>query len=258
MQFNPNMGNKLMYKKQLIPLLATTLLTMPLTVNASLLTDISVFSSNSDGHYWNGLIWNTQGSDTEPVPPGRWNLYISKDDLGGTTPSFENGFNDSRTRIALPLTTGNNTFSIYAEGVSTAFDAQQHFVMNLYFDGVQSAPGISAVQNLSNSNLAAAGSAMGLDIFGDTWQQEAGSLSTIMDGLLITLTDFSWITNSQRDVVYDYYANDAPYSSGSGRMDFYGSFTLNVISIPEPAMLTLMGLGLAGIGYRRYRSNTVT
>jgi len=239
-------------KKLLSQFLVTAILFLPVAGSAALLTDISVFSSNSDGHFWNGLLWNTQGSDTDG--PNRWNLYVSDDALSDLTPSFINGFNDSQTRIALPLLLGDNTFSLYAEGVNTTFHPLQHFAMNLYFDGVQSVPEISGVQNLTNTGLTAAGSPNGLDIFGNTWQQEAGSLSTTIGDLLITLTDFSWITDSQRDVVWPHWANDTPYSGGSGFLDFYGSFTLSVESVPEPTSLFLISIGLAGIGWKQRKA----
>ncbi len=47
---------------------------------APTLTAASVFSTNSEGNNWNGLIWNTLGTPQEAAlsspsaPPDRWNL----------------------------------------------------------------------------------------------------------------------------------------------------------------------------------------
>jgi hypothetical protein len=241
-------------KKLAARMVVALALILPLSAGATLLTDITVFSSNSEGNNWNSLIWNTQGHDTDT--PNRWNLYASHDPLSVATPTFVNGFNDSRTRVSLSLGAGDNIFSIYGEGVGSNFDPRQHFVLNLYFNGVQNAPSISGVQNLTNDNLASAGHANGLDIFGNAGQQEAGTLSALMGDQLITLTQFSWITNSQKDVVWPYWANDPIYSNGSGQSDYYGTFILNVRTVPEPTTLALMGLGLAGIGFARKRSKS--
>jgi hypothetical protein len=214
--------------------------------NAALVTDLTVFSSNSEGHNWNGLLWNTQGHDTDPVD--HYKLYVSSSPFAAVTPTFINGYNDIRTQVSIPLVLGSQTFSIYGEGVNTTFDPLQYFELNLYFDGNQSAPSISGVQNLTNTGLAAAGSWNGLGIFGGSGNAEAGTLSFVSGNELISLTDFNWITNGNRDVVWSTWANDAPYSGGSGTLDYFGSFTITVQTVPEPATGVMLCLGLVGLG----------
>ena len=216
----------------------------PIAATASvMLTDVTVFSSNSEGNNWNGLIWNTQGSDTDP--PNRYNLYLSNDPLTDLSPTFINGFNDSRARVALPLGVGSHTFSIYGEGVNRIFDPLQHFVLNLYFGGDQTAPGISGVQNLAGSALAPAGHLNGLDILGASGHPEAGTLAANVSGHIVSLTAFTWQVDGTRDVVWPHWANDAPYSGGSGTLDYYGSFSLSVTSatVPSPGTAGLVALG---------------
>lgn len=226
----------------------------PTAADAALLTDITVFSSNSDGHNYQGLIWNTQGNDTDAGGGfGKWNLYISPDPISDTSPTFVNSYNDSRTRVSLNLAPGVHTFSIYGNGVWPVPDpANLHFVLDLYFDGVQGAPRISGVQNLNNTNLQPAGSPLGFGVFGEL-QAGANTLSANVGNELVTLTSFSWFTDGGRDVVFPYHANDPPYSNGGEGPDYYGSFSLTVETVPEPGTLALLGLGLAGLAVTRNR-----
>jgi hypothetical protein len=221
--------------------------------SAPVLSDMTVFSTNVEGNQFSSLLWNTRGNPQDVSD--RWNLYISRDPLSAASPKFVNGFNDDRANISLPLDVGLHTFSVYAESVSQIFDPAQHFTLNLYLNGQQSAPSISGAQNLTNDGLVAVGHPRGLDIFGNVEQKEAGTLTAFVGGYQVSLESFTWITARDRDVVWSYWANDPDYSKGSGTPDFYGSFTLRVATVPEPGTLALVLGAAAAIGavHRRPR-----
>lgn len=221
---------------------------------AASLTDITVFSANAEGNNWLSLHWNTQGQPFDG--PNRYNLYVTDTPAPGS-PNFLNSHNDSRTEVSIPLTPGEYTFRLFAESVTATLPSDLHFVLNLYFNGDQAAPGISGLTGASCPAPCAASHPNGLDILGASGAPEAGTLAFADGDLTVTLTSFEWNTRGSEDVVWPHWGNDAPYADGSGTPDFIGQFTLRVSSVSEPYALPLFGLAVAGVfaghGARRRR-----
>ena len=187
--------------------------------SAASVTDITVVGTNEEGNNWNGLLWNTQGAPADTR--GIYNLYLStSSDL--SAPSFVNSHDNSRTEVNLALAPGHYDYTIFGEGVG-AFDPWQHFVLNLYLDGNQSAPSISGLVGPGCAGLCAAGHPNGLGIYGNSGEQEAGVLAVVLGGLRITLSDFAWGLSEGVDQVWETWANDEPYAGGSGRTDAVGA-----------------------------------
>ncbi len=221
---------------------------------ATVLTDSAVFSANSEGNNWNGWIWNTQGKPADG--PDRWNLYYSTSD-DPTDPTFINSFNDTHTEIAIDMLPGVYDFLIYGESVTTSIDPLQHFVLNLYFNGNQAAPAISALTGPSCAGVCPAGHPNGLDLFGSAPQQEANTLSFTNDGVTVTVSAFNWLLGDGVDKVWSSWANDAPYSTGSGTPDFVGRLQLTVAPVapvPVPAALPLLVAAIGSLALVRRRS----
>lgn len=208
--------------------------------SAAALTDLTVFSTNADGHNFYALHWNTQGA-----PDDKFNVYLSTS-ADFTNPVFINGGNDASTSINIDLAPGTYYFTIFGESAFTPIPSDVHFVTNLYFDGNQSAPGISGLYGTACPSVCAAGDANGLNIFGQSGHPEAGTLSWT-DGIVnVALTEFTWITDRRDiDAVWNYWANHPPYSSGSGTPDFFGTLRLEVTAVPEPGTTLLFLAGLA-------------
>jgi hypothetical protein len=221
-----------------------------------ILTDSTVFSANSDGHYWLSWIWNTQGKPADG--PDRWNLYYSSSN-DPLNPLFINSGNDASTEIAIAMTPGVHDFVIFGERASdpSPHAADLHFVANLYFDGNQSDPGISGLYGPTCLVVCATSSANGLDLFGNAPQQLAGTLDYISGDITVSLTHFSWAVDDEVDRVWPHYAG-AYNGNYSGTPDFVGRIQLTVTQqvapIPIPAAWALLGTGLlllGGLGRRR-------
>ena len=214
-----------------------------------MLTDTSVFSTNSSGENWNGWIWNTQGT-----PDDRWNLYYSSSS-DPQNPVFLNSGNDSATNINIDMTFGTHNFLIFGESVITTLDPLQHFVLNMYFSGNQGAPDISGLYGPDSSTVSAVSHWNGLDLFGVSGlggnlnAQEAGTLIYASNGLTIDLTKFTWEIGLNVDRVWPYWDDTFPYDKGSGTPDFVGEIELRVAPIPEPSTFLLLGGGLAGLAF---------
>lgn len=227
---------------------AVCALLSPASASAAALTDLTVFSTNSVGHNYYALHWNTQGA-----PDDKFNVYMSTS-ADFSNPVFINGGNDATTSINVDLAPGTYYFTLFGESAFTPVPGDVHFVTNLYFDGNQSAPGISGLYGVACPDVCAAGHPNGMDVFGSSGHPEAGTLSWT-DGIVnVTLNEFTWITD-RRDIdeVYPYWANHAPYSGGSGTPDFFGTLQLTVTAVPEPGttMLFLAGLAAAARRLRR-------
>ena len=85
----------------------------------------------------------------------------------------------------------------------------------------------------------------GLDLYGNSGAQEAGTLTYASASSLVTVSEFSWVTD-RRDIdqVWPHWHNAVPYNNGSRTPDFFGQVTLRVTNVPEPTLLLLLGAAL--------------
>jgi hypothetical protein len=162
------------------PSLALLLLLMvPLSAYPqTTLTGAIQFSTNSIGAFYDGQIWDTLGGDYW------WDLWLARNP-DATSPV--NGPSDAQAGIAIPLESGNAyKYYIFSEPSGTF-----SFVgLNLFFDGNNSAPGISVFSAVNSPNFAPSASTS-LTLQG-TSAAGAGSASYSSGGVVVVLNGFDW------------------------------------------------------------------
>jgi hypothetical protein len=176
------------------------------------LTGAIQFSTSSTGAASGGLLWNTLGGDSY------YDLWLAGNP-DATLPV--NGPSDAEAGIAVQLEAGNSyTFYIFGQpgpGTFTGFNG-----LNLFFDGHNSVPGLSAF-GTTNGSVYLPNSSTTLTLQG-TPVTGSGRTAYSADGVVVALTGYEWHTPevSPGDV-----CQAMLFAPGDGA-DFFGSFTLQV------------------------------
>lgn len=236
-----------MHNLRIVPVLLGMWLCVAPAAEAATLSAGVIFGANSEGNTYGGLTWNTVGNP--PDSRGIYNLYVSTT-TAPAAPVFVNGFNDTRTSIALPLAPGTVTYGLYGTSAGIGPLDGQHFALSLYFDGNTSAPGITALTGPSCA-LCPAGHPNGTDLLGYSGAAGANTLTWTDGALRVTVTQFTWALSTQ-DIVWAEWHNAVPYDQGDRRVDFIGAVTLQVEQVPEPAAAALLAMAVP-MWWRRRR-----
>lgn len=208
------------------------------------LTGISEFSTTAAGQASGGSVWNTKGGDSVV------NIFVSSGT--GLADPFINGPSDANTAVSIPLNLGTYNFTLFAGSGGVL----PNHAINLFFNGNNSAPGISAVAATRTSigtipsfGANASVTTKALDGFANV--PGAGALSYLDGTRLITLTSYYWAAPS----VFNADRISAPfgdpgYVAPGGGADWVGQITLTVIQVPEPSVAGILLLGLLGLKRR--------
>ena len=177
-------------------------------------------------------MWNTPGGDII------FNRYL----LDGVTPL--NSGNGSNARINLPLNLpGTFAFAFRAQ---LLLQNPGQFGFNLFFDGIDNTPEISALVTANGETFAANAAPLthrldGLPVNG------ANSLIYFNGDYRITLTALSQARSGGNRV--SAYSNSPGLIPGN---DYVGSFSL-LVEAPEPSTKLLLGAGLSAFVVLRRR-----
>lgn len=221
---------------------AALMIVLPLTIAQAqpVLTDITVFTSDASGNYTGPDVLDTRpGNDFEPG--GSFNLWVRS---GG---QFLNGPADADARPNIPLSLGIHSFQLLFEPGADF----PHFSINLFFNGAVT-PSISATGVMLESNgphlFTFNNSSTTLGVLDDNSTQAAGTLSFVMGGQQVVLTDFFIATPS----VFPMDLVNQRTTGASGQNDYVGGITLTVTQVPEPEP-RLLAMGFISIlaGIRR-------
>ena len=192
------------------------------TSSGATLSGAVLFSTDNDGDFYNGSVWNTRGNDSAV------NLWV----IRGTNHygAFLNGPSDSQAGISVPLAPGEHTFVVYAnQGGFTP-----HHGLNLFFNGSNSAPRISvfgSTQTSANPPY-------------PTFAANGGSTLTLGFGAVPGANTLVYQEGTTRVELTDFrFANFNVYNidrvsqrsvTPDGGADFIGQFTLRVTDGAPP------------------------
>lgn len=184
-------------------------------------------------------IYNTLGNESSFA-----NIYLVQANAGPNGP-FLNSGNGDAARIAVSLTPGTYQFYFFAYNFH---DPTGYFGLNLFFDGDDTHPGISAWSptNTVTANAAGAGLTT-IALNGTTTLTPASGSLTYIDGSTsVTLTGYGFgLPGVFGGGTFDRIGNlnNQPDLDPDG----VGVFTLNVATVPEPSSLVLWLGAVAGI-----------
>jgi hypothetical protein len=224
-------------------LAAASLLLASLQCSAqTVLTDVTLFHSDSGGTYLGDQGWDTATAG------GAFKVWLKEGGIAGS--SFLNGAGGG-VSPALVLAPGSYSIGLFAEpGGYVGYHG-----LNLFFDGAWQ-PGISAIAPDHTAPSAASefysnGAASTLGFAGSPGMPASASLSYTSGGVTVTVTEF--YLGSPDLFSLDEVSGYSPSPGGS--MDRVGLLTLNVTAVPEPGSLAMIaGLGLTGFAAWRRRT----
>jgi len=239
---------RLIISKLFLRLLVLSLACLPIAAqSATTITGLLEFSTDLNGSFFNGSVWNTKGGDSAS------DLWV----VQGSSPagSFLNGPTDANAGISIPLAPGSYTFSLLAAGgVPNSYHG-----LNLFFNGANSSPGISVFGPTQTSasppypGFNPNGSSSTLTL---SYQPVIGANTLLFEDSAnrVTLVGYQWADPS----VYGVDRVSAPFGNpgfvgSDGQADWVGQLSFEVTSVPEPSAFALIATAVGFLAVRALR-----
>jgi N-acetylneuraminic acid mutarotase len=206
----------------------TVVVASPITTNAStvVLTGVITDQCDSHGNTQQVNYWNTRSAD------GIENVFLSLN--SGASGPFINGPDDANVGpIAVDLSAaGTYAFTFYVDPRTLTYAD-----LNLFFNGDNTHPGISAKTPTDTTNSFSANSASNTFSLDASIVQGSGTLLFVQGTNLVRLTDFRWYNADHSDAVLPIGDRVGPSdASPDGTPDVRGIFTLIVATLDSPVV----------------------
>lgn len=206
--------------------------------SALTLTGVCGFPTDASGNWQIGW-YNSYG------PDGGKNAYVVRDSIEG---AFVNSGNDAAAQISIDLSVpGTYKLFTFFDG-NEIYSPRDHWGLNLFFDGHNLSPGISAfaapVRAGNTMPGFQANSGVTLDLSGGVNVLGAGSLVYESGSTQVRLVEYATTAD-----VYNVDRVDNFRLGASGRNDHVTVVGLQVV--PEPATVAGLALGVLALVRRR-------
>lgn len=226
--------------QQLLAAVLLTLVCLPLgSAQAQQLTGITVFSTDASGNIITTATFNTFGGDNIP------NIYVINDPIAQTFHnSGDSGGTGAPTGINLSLSMGLTQFFASVDPLNAIQGT--FYGINLFFNGNNATPGISAFTTINTPTGVANGGMTLANTGGLTLVPGANTLTyNDPSGNQVILSLFNYASTRVSGLPTDFPEDlVGPFSLGAnGTPDNYVDFTLTVIPIPEPSAWALLIAG---------------
>jgi hypothetical protein len=226
----------LRHRARLAALLAAALPATAAAQTPARLTGLTVYGTYADGTFGGGTYWNALGGDFA------WNAYATRTATPASLDDFLNRDNGAEARLDVALTTGRNTFYLWAASLPGS-----HLGFNLFLDGGDLAPDLSG--HNATGEASGLASSQGRTTFGLVTSHTApgAGLTWVSGNLTYAVASFAPVTTTAGFAAGAYGVGALGAAQGTRVYKLELDVASASTTAPEPATVALMATGLAAL-----------